>query len=142
VTGAIVTFAQILQAVAEEAGVTVDAIKGRAQSGGPARSNWPRQRAVTIGRRLRPELSLRRLGQFLGGRATDVVWSAVVAGERRLAADPAEAVAVSRVLARLGVESLPERRPHAARVRRLNIEIHAAEARLTALRAQLERLEG
>jgi hypothetical protein len=135
-----VSFAQILRAVAAQAGVSVCDIQG---PGAPTRSveNRPRQRAVFIARRLRPDISLGSIGRQLGGRVQTTVRSAYEAGERLFQTDAAEEAAVWQVLAAIGVTHLPALDRHARKRIYLEREIRAAPDRLERLRARRDELQ-
>jgi hypothetical protein len=130
----------VLRASAKVAGVTVADLKGA--SPGP-RIAPHRARAVLILRRLRPDLSSIRIGQYLGNRDHSTILHAEAAAERRLKEDPDERCLTEATLAALGQLRLPppptrDRGLYAARlnVRSLERQLAEARARLAMLEAQ------
>lgn len=136
-----ISFDAILRATAICARVRLDDLTGPSRRKADAR---PRQLAVLITRRVRPELSLPFIGRRLGGRDhTTVLHSERRALERVEANDPFEVELLAAVLSHLGLDRLPEPQPtsYAAR-QRINVErdLVIARARVAALEAQLANL--
>lgn len=119
----------VIEAAARLEGLTVDELLSRDQSRAIAR---PRQRAMYVARRVRPDISLPRMGAIFGGRDHTTVFHAIEVVARRCAADEAEAQAVSGLLTLVS---------HDERAL-LNAEIIAAEMHLTACRSRLAILNG
>lgn len=86
----------VIETAARLEGMTVDEIMARDQSRAVAR---PRQRAMYVARRLRPEVSLPRLGRIFGGRDHATVRHAIDVVERRISTDEEEAQAVNGLMA-------------------------------------------
>ncbi|MBD3838140.1 helix-turn-helix domain-containing protein [Brevundimonas sp.] len=86
----------VIETAARLEGMTVDEIMARDQSRAVAR---PRQRAMYVARRLRPEVSLPRLGRIFGGRDHTTVRHAIEVVERRISTDEEEAQAVNGLMA-------------------------------------------
>lgn len=86
----------VIETAARLEGMTVDEIMARDQSRAVAR---PRQRAMYVARRLRPEVSLPRLGRIFGGRDHTTVRHAIDVVERRISTDGEEAQAVNGLMA-------------------------------------------
>lgn len=86
----------VIETAARLEGMTVDEIMARDQSRAVAR---PRQRAMYVARRLRPEVSLPRLGRIFGGRDHTTVRHAIDVVERRISTDEEEAQAVNGLMA-------------------------------------------
>lgn len=101
----------------------------------------PRQRAMLLARRIRPDLSLPNLGRRLGGRDHTTVLHGAKRAERRLRdGEQDELSAVALTLQYLGLDRLPER-PDMARPRAMvAYELSRVEARAAQLRAELETL--
>lgn len=136
-SGAPVTFSDILEVTAANAGLPVAALTGRSRR--PAVAH-PRQRAILLARRLRPDLSTTWLGQKLGGRDHSTIHHNHKVAEQRLRDDPAEAAAVQALLAELGIPELPPLR-FTLFCRDLDREIAATRRRLemlVALKAERE----
>jgi len=137
---AAVTFQMIKEAAAAEAGASVGELQLKKFRPDLQRA---RARAVLLARRLRPDLSVTTLGDLFGGRNSSSIVKAHRQAEALYEADPAERQAVQAVLARLGVDGLPDYRWTACasgRIEPLERLINRTEAqlaRLYARRAQL-----
>ena len=110
-------------------GLTTDELLSRDQRRVIA---WPRQRAMYVARKVRPDLSYPRLGAMFGGRDHTTVLHAIAVVARRMDKDEGEAEAVSALLT---VVTQDERAG-------LTAEIAAIETHLTACRARLATLTG
>lgn len=101
----------------------------------------PRQRAMLLARRIRPDLSLPNIGRRMGGRDHTTVLYGAARVERRLQeGEQDELNAVAQTLQYLGLDRLPER-PDMARPRAMvAYELSRVEARAAQLRAELEAL--
>lgn len=119
----------VIEAAARLEGLTVDELLGRDQSRAVAR---PRQRAMYVARRVRPDISLPRIGAMFGGRDHTTVIHAINAVEKRRVQDMEEVRAVSSLMT---LVSHDERAV-------LNAEIVAAETHLAACRSRLAILNG
>lgn len=86
----------VIETAARLEGMTVDEMMARDQSRAVAR---PRQRAMYVARRLRPEVSLPRLGRIFGGRDHTTVRHAIDVVQRRISTDVEEAQAVNGLMA-------------------------------------------
>lgn len=132
--------AEIFAAVAKDAGVSIETLRGPAVRGDWP-ENWPRQRAFLLARCLRPDVTYAILGRMLGGRDAPNVHDQTQAAARRLASEAKEGQAVRRVLDRLGVAELPRLDPHAHLRARIDLKIAKVEARLAQLRAERAALD-
>jgi len=133
------TASRILRVVADQAGLSVEALIGRATNGkGPA--DVARQRAAFLVRRLRPLLSMAQIGRVLGGRRTASVRDASAAAEARYAESAEEREEVQAVLDALGV-TLPDGTCTRGRRGALDRQINTLELRLARLRAERAALE-
>lgn len=132
-----IPLAEILTATAAQAGLTRDDLAGRTPRADVFRA---RDRAVLVARRVRPEFSSPFLGGQLGGRDHTTILDCEHRAERRLG-DPAEAAAVADILARLGLDHLPEPDRKARSRIDLTRELKRAETYVETLRAQLTALD-
>lgn len=134
------TFARLLAVVAEQSGMSVEALRGRAEMGGRADANRPRHRLLMLARRLLPATSWRGLQRQMNGRTIRNLCQQASRGEARYASCPLERKEVARVLSALGIDALPAYDERQWRRARLDREIAQAETRLAALRAERAQL--
>lgn len=134
-----IPFAEIAEAVADQAGVPVSELVGATWLRG--RRHWPRQRLMFLARRLRPDLTFPWLAKHTARRDHTTARAAWLAGERRYTQSADEQAIVTEILGRLGVEALPDRGRPLAGLWRIERSIRACEgqlARLHQARAELE----
>lgn len=137
-----VTLARILTATAAAHRVSVGAL----QSGERKTAiSHPRQRAVYVARRLRPDMSYPFLGQRLGGRDHTTMLHADRAVERRLA-DPAyrddEYAGIQAILCELELSELRAAELPAAARQIIDGRIRRCEQIISALRNRQALFEG
>jgi len=134
----------IIRAVADQADMSVDLLKGRAEHHGHA-VKTARQRAWLMLWRLRPDTSLQAIGNRFDRRNHATIYHGIQALELRLnAGDAYDAAMLQLTLRRLGLSELP---PPPARTRHDNPSvlrhlIATSEARLARWKARLAELEG
>jgi hypothetical protein len=131
-------FLDIIGAVARDAGVSADSILGPAARGCTS-ANWPRQRAVLLLRRIRPDLSWKWLAARFNRRQFSDLCCAYSAAERRLAASADERATCDRLVRGLGLPALPDRR-EAQELAAVDRKIRDTELLLFRLRARKGRL--
>lgn len=133
-----ISFDEILRAAATVAGVATADLIGSSRLRKIVR---PRQRAMLLARRIRPDLSSPNIGRRMGGRDHTTILLGAARAERRLQeAERDELSAVALTLQYLGLDRLPER-PDMARPRAMvAYELSRVEARAAQLRAELEAL--
>lgn len=135
----LVTIDEVICAVAACSGVPAAEIRGPGVRG-RSRANWPRQRAVLILRRLRPDLSWWVLAQAMCREDKTTLMHAQRAAEVRLDYGVGEGLMIGHILDRLGVAGLQAYDRNAGRRMRIERQIRAVDHHAAALRDKLASL--